>query len=264
MLVGPPPVEPRVDVGLISIIDAAQTAVPLTLIPAGMIGCDGPTLTVRLFSRVPFDRVETLHADTDSHTSVNLARVLLARKFGCRPRLVAYDARERVAADPASGRPAAVDLDEAWPETLLLIGDKVVTDSPPAVRYPYQLDLGEAWKELTGLPFAYAVWACRRDDRDTPGIASAAAVLDRQRRRNTHRLDWIIARRAAEKNWPGDLARTYVGSLLRFEVTAAVREAAQLFVDLAAEEGLVPRTALDWYRGPGIGTALGSDALPGA
>ena len=43
----------------------------------------------------------------------------------------------------------------------LLIGDKVVTDAPPTDRYPHQMDLGEAWKDLTGLPFVYAMWMCR-------------------------------------------------------------------------------------------------------
>src|SRR5205085_5859227 len=66
------------DVGLCSLVDAVRSEVPLALVPAGMIGCDGPTLTVRLFSLVPLPDVRVLHADTDSHTSVALARLLLA------------------------------------------------------------------------------------------------------------------------------------------------------------------------------------------
>ena len=216
-----------------------------------MIGCDGPTLTVRLFSRVPFNRVTRLHADTDSHTSVALARVVLARRYDTRPEVVPFDARERTATSPSADA-GTLDgtLEEAWPETLLLIGDKVVTDSPPAVRYPHQLDLGEAWKSLTALPFAYAVWACRRADRESPRVAAAAAVLDRQRRRNAARLDWIVGRRAADLRWPADLARTYFGECLRFEVTPDVRTAAQRFIDEAAREGIVPDTRLDWIDDP--------------
>lgn len=234
---------PRVDIALVSIIDAAASDVPLCLVPSGMIGCDGQTLTVRLFSRVPFESVTRLHADTDSHTSVALARVILAQRFGVRPTTVAFDARERV---PVSD----VHDSDGWPETLLLIGDKVVTDSPPAIRYPYQLDLGEAWKDWTGLPFAYAVWACRDADRADPRIAAAATVLDRQRRRNAARLDWIVARRASELRWPDDLARAYFGECLRFEVTPSVRTAAQRFIDEAAGEGIVPPTRLGWLDAP--------------
>src|SRR5438552_983319 len=61
------------DLGLCSLVDAAGSEAPLALVPAGMIGCDGPTLTVRLFSSVPLGEVRVLHADTDSHTSVALA-----------------------------------------------------------------------------------------------------------------------------------------------------------------------------------------------
>ena len=59
----------EIDVGLISLIDAARAGADLALLPVGMIGCDGPTLTVRLFSSVPLDQLTHIHADTDSHTS---------------------------------------------------------------------------------------------------------------------------------------------------------------------------------------------------
>src|SRR5262245_61000311 len=52
-----------IDLGLVSLIDFARSPEPLLLIPAGMIGCDGPTLTVRMFSAVPIDRITVLHAD---------------------------------------------------------------------------------------------------------------------------------------------------------------------------------------------------------
>ena len=38
------------DIGLASIVDALNPKNNLALIPSGMIGCDGPTLTVPLFS----------------------------------------------------------------------------------------------------------------------------------------------------------------------------------------------------------------------
>src|SRR5262249_20813210 len=145
------------DMGLVSLIDYARSPEPLILIPAGMIGCDGPTLTVRLFSAVEPRRIRQVHADTESHTSVALAKLVLAQQYGRGDvELVNFDARSLRAGDD----------DKNWPETLLLIGDKVVTDAPPAERYPHQVDLGEAWKALTGLPFVYAVWMCRADAWD--------------------------------------------------------------------------------------------------
>jgi chorismate dehydratase len=245
----------EIDVGLVSLVDAARSDAELALLPVGMIGCDGPTLTVRLFSSVPLEQLHEIHADTDSHTSAALVQVVLREMYGVRPRLVAFDARERVALrsvtkDTEVGGPTSVargDAGAEWPEAMLLIGDKVVTDSPPAVRYPHQLDLGEAWKKLTGLPFMYAVWMCKAERAGSAEIRHAAALLDRQRRHNATRMDWIVSANAADRAWPDDLARTYLGALLRYEVTAEAREAAERFVARAGEMGLCRAGAgLEW------------------
>ncbi|MFN0134459.1 MAG: menaquinone biosynthetic enzyme MqnA/MqnD family protein [Phycisphaerales bacterium] len=219
------------DVGLASVIDAASH--DLTILRGGIIGCDGATLTVRLFSGAPFERIADVHADADSHTSVALCRIVLAERYGIVPGIIPFDARERV---PVSGGPTA-----EWPDALLLIGDKVVTESPPADRYPHQLDLGEAWKELTGLPFVYAAWMCRSDRVGDPAIADAVALLDRQRRRNLARIDWIIDRRAPEHRWPIELARRYLGALLRYELGRREAEAIGEFLQRAARLGVVER-----------------------
>ena len=158
------------DLALAPVIDALRSDAELELVPAGAIGCDGATLTVRLYSAVPFEQARRVHADADSHTSVTLARWLLATRFNARPEFVEFDARERVeVAGDTGGAPAE------WPETMLMIGDKVVTDSPPAVRYPHQLDLGEAWRAETGLPFVYAVWMRRAGDAPSPRERAAIA-----------------------------------------------------------------------------------------
>lgn len=236
----------EVDIALASLVDLAACKTPLTLIPAGMIGCDGPTLTVRLFSSVPLSNITRLAVDTDSHTSVILAQVILARVYNTRPAIIPFDARERA---PLS---SADDIDPSeWPEALLIIGDKVVTDSPPAVRYPHQLDLGEAWKALTGLPFVYAMWMCRTADTTADSsrrdeLLAVAALLDRQRRRNTMRLDWIIERYAHERRWPRDLASRYFREYLRYAPDARALSAVERFLGEAAGLGLLPdvRTAV--------------------
>lgn len=241
------------DVGLVSLVDAARAGasgpgapVALAMLPVGMIGCDGPTLTVRLFSTVPFDRVTTVHADTDSRTSVVLCRVLVERLFGVRPTVVPFDARERMPAPSPRDAGGSIDLDATWPSTVLLIGDKVVTDPPPAERFPHQLDLGQAWREVTGLPFMYAAWACRAEDAATDRIAAASAVLDRQRRRNAGRLGWIADRFAPDHRWPIALAREYLESLLRFDPDESARAAADRFLAEASACGIIPPSSLAW------------------
>jgi chorismate dehydratase len=218
------------DIGLCSVVDAAREE--LELLPVGMIGCDGPTLTVRVFSSVPIDRITTLHADRESHTSVILAQLLLRKLHGLAPRIEAF-AAERT-------------LHDAWPESLLLIGDKVVVDHPPSDRYPHQLDLGEAWKQLIGLPFVYAVWMCRAGRSSEPRIRTAAAILARQRLHNASRIDWLVNKRAAGSHWPLDVARDYLGRLLRYDIGAREREAVGRFIAEAAELGLLPNSSVRW------------------
>src|SRR5215211_3632850 len=83
-------VDERFDVALLPVIDY-QRMPGLRLLTSGGIGCDGPTLTVRVFSAVPVEQIRTLACDTDSHTSVALARILLAERYGVRPEFVPLD-----------------------------------------------------------------------------------------------------------------------------------------------------------------------------
>lgn len=232
----------EVDIALASVIDAARVASPgaaspVVLLPVGMIGCDGPTLTVRLFSRVPIESIRSIGVDTDSHTSAALVQVLLARTWGLRPRVLDFDARERMVLSPQGA---------AAPDALLLIGDKVVADPPAHADYPHQLDLGAAWKQLTGLPFVYAVWMCRAGEEDSHAVRTAAPVLDRQRRHNRTRLGWIVQSRASERHWPEPDAAEYVGTLLKYDVGQAEREAVEKFITWAAELGLCAHADLRW------------------
>ncbi len=225
------------EVGLASLVDAVREE--LCVLPCGMIGSDGATLTVRVFSAVPLDRVRRLHADTDSHTSVVLARLLLERRFGVRAEVVDFDARERVE------RGTGASPREGWPEAVLLIGDKVVTDHPGST-HPHQLDLGEAWRAWTGLPFVYAAWMCRRGEESSDRVRLAADLLDRQRRHNLTRPDWIVGTRAPAARWETGLAAEYLGRRLRYDLGPREREAAQRFIDEAGGAGLLEKKRLAW------------------
>jgi chorismate dehydratase len=185
----------RYDVALLPVIDY-QRMEGLRLLTAGGIGCDGPTLTVRIFSRVPIEKVTSLACDTDSHTSVGLARVLFAEMFGAVPEMV-----------PLSS-PGAGDTSVAK----LLIGDKVVCEEP--VGFPYQLDLGEAWKRLTGLPFVFAAWMARAD----VDLGDLPDRFEGAKRAGLANVDRIIARDGVPRGWPADVARRYLTEYLQFDI----------------------------------------------
>jgi chorismate dehydratase len=218
----------EIEVGLCSSIDYQRSPQPLVALPAGVLGGDGATLTVRLYSAAPIDQMQSVHCDTDSHTSVALMRIVLRERFGADPEPIDYDAREHV----AGNRPVE------WPESMLLIGDKVVTDSPPAARYPHQLDLGAEWREMTGLPFVFALWMAKAD-AEPARLALANAALDRQRRHNRERLGAIIHRHAAARGWPVDGAADYLTRHMSYELTPAMQAGLELFFAKAHEHALI-------------------------
>ncbi len=206
----------QADVALLPVIDL-QREPDLVLIPSGGIGCDGPTLTVRLFSQTPLDQVDTLACDPDSHTSVALARVILARQYGVRPKFI-----DLHAATGARG------------EARLLIGDKVICEEPAG--FEHQLDLGDAWKKMTSLPFVFAAWCCRRglELGDLPERLRDASV------RGLDNVRSIIDRHAVPRGWPAGVALQYLTVYLRFNIGSRQLEAIRLFHKLAAEEGVIP------------------------
>ena len=204
------------DVALLPVIDY-QHLDDLMIVPAGGIGCDGPTLTVRLFSKRPIKAIETLACDTDSHTSVALARIILGESYGIRPELT-----------PLSGPHQSA-------ESLLLIGDKVICEQP--LGFEHQLDLGEAWRRLTGLPFVFAVWTARGgvDLRDLPEQLEAA------KRRGLENVDSLVRDFAMPRGWPADVARQYMTSYLKYDIGEQQLEAISRFHQYAASYRLIEK-----------------------
>lgn len=206
------------DVALCPVIDYHRSRVPLEILPVGGIGCRGATLTVRLYSRVPFGSITRVHADSDSHTSVALASVILAGQHRVGPEIV-----------PLPMSP------EDRIDSMLLIGDKVVTARPPAEQYPFQMDLGEAWRQMTGLPFVFAVWMTQAGS----DLGQLPSILQSQRGRNAARIPQIVERYAAAHGWPTGLAQQYLSQNLCYEIAQPQLDAMRRFGSLAHGLGLI-------------------------
>lgn len=204
----------ELDVALLPVIDYQRLA-DARIVPSGGIGCDGPTLTVRIFSERPIDEIDILACDVESHTSVALARIVLAELYSAHPKLISLT--------EGSGHATAK----------LLIGDKVVTDEPAEMNH--QLDLGSAWKELTGRPFVFAVWTTRAGINlgDLPERLSGALA------RGLAAIPAIVATHAASHGWPAGLARKYLSEYLKFEIGPEQLDAIRLFHEKAAKHGIL-------------------------
>ncbi|HWP40652.1 MAG TPA: menaquinone biosynthesis protein [Tepidisphaeraceae bacterium] len=203
------------DVALLPSIDY-QRLPGLRIVPSGGIGCDGHTLTVRIFSRRPMEQIRRLACDPDSHTSVALARIILAERYGVRPEFVELT---RIGGTDEQAR--------------LLIGDKVVCEEPAGFEHQY--DLGDEWKQLTGLPFVFAVWMARPEAE----LGDLPVRLERAKQAGRQRVEQIIRQWALPRGWPAHLARQYLTEYLKYDIGPAQLRAMARFYELAARHGVI-------------------------
>lgn len=221
----------QTDIALVPVIDYQTADAALSIVPVGAIGSDGETLTVRVFAGKPFADVAVVAVDGDSRTSVALVQLVFRDLFG-----TALELRPLPAGPPPRQLPAGVDA-------ILLIGDKVVTAAPPL---PYQLDLGEAWKQMTGQPFVFAAWMAL----GSTDLGMLPGLLRRRRDINRATIDDLVATHAAAAGWPADLARHYLGALLRYDLGQRELKAMTTFWSRCHDIGLFPELRpLRLYRG---------------
>jgi len=204
------------DAALVPVIDLLREDVDLQVISSSCIGCDGETLTVRVFSRVPPEKISRIYLDIDSHTSATLVRMIWPQLY-----------RREV---------EFVDLSESFSpgdcDTVLLIGDKVVSVDPDEFRY--QIDLGGAWKTWTGLPFVFAVWAAP-GGRD---FGELSKLLDEARGRGVKQAGQLAVEFGPVLGWPAVLAQQYLQRYLTFGLTDKHVEGMVRFLDLAKAQNL--------------------------
>ncbi len=206
-----------VDVALVPVIDLLTEGRSWQIISDACIGCDGETLTVRVFSRVPPESIRRLHVDGDSHTSVALAGIIWKELYGCRLEIVRF-----------TGRETTNDC-----EAVLLIGDKVVNNR--LIDYEIETDLGSAWKSLTSLPFVFAVWAGPRGRN----IAELARRLSVARDQGVESAELIASDFAPGLGWPVVLAKRYLTTRLKFTLGERQRLGMSRFLELAKANDLV-------------------------
>ena len=206
----------QVDAALVPVIDLAAPHRDWQIVSDACIGCDGETLTVRVFSRVPAEAIRRLHVDGDSHTSVALADIVWRELYGCELEIVPFV-------------PGAADDCEA----VLLIGDKVVHNT--LIDHEIETDLGSAWKSLTSLPFVFAVWAAPRG----LDVAELAGKLSRARDAGVESAEMIAADYGPAMNWPLTLAKRYLTKRLKFTLGPRQRLGMERFFELARKHSLL-------------------------
>lgn len=141
------------DIGPITLVEFLRNSDHLVALPDIAVGCDGPVMSCVIVSKGPLDQLdrERVALGSTSRTSVRLAQLLLAERYGIAP--------DYYTCPPDLG----LMMQEA--QAAVLIGDAALRASlheAPELGLEVH-DLGQMWKEWTGLPFVFAVWAARRD-----------------------------------------------------------------------------------------------------
>jgi chorismate dehydratase len=188
--------------------------------PVGDLGvaCSGAVRSVLLISRVEPAAIGTLAAHGASRSSVILARLLLAERWGVRPQLVP-------AAPP-------LDLMMAEADAAVIIGDPALLVQGRSGLH--EIDLGQAWAEWTGLPFVFAVWAARVPAPVGLGELLAASYA-------YARTNWpdLVPAWASDHQVPEPTVEAYFRDNLHFELGGRERTAIAEFLARAEAAGVL-------------------------
>jgi chorismate dehydratase len=177
------------DIGIVPSFELTRQR--LEVLPGAGIACHGPVRSILLISKCPAAEILRLAVDSSSRSSVQLARVILERKFGAAPELISH----------APNLDAMLKMADA----ALVIGDPALRIEP--AHLPFQVyDLGAEWVDLTGYPMVFAVWAGRKD-AVTPAVAEAFRASCRYGR---ERMEEIIAAESAARGFEPELVREYL------------------------------------------------------
>ncbi len=207
-----------IDVGLIPVVEYFRGQ-DYQIIPNISIACHGPVLSVSLFSRKPWQEIQTLSLDEGSRTSAVLLQVLAKQKYGLNPKC-----------SPLSMQ---TDAETVNTDAVLLIGDRAMRADLPG--FPYIYDLGQEWWEWTGLPFVFAVWAVRSGvDLGTTGRALMEA-----KNRGLAQVASIAQQQAQLLQLDPAYCRRYLSHIIRFDLGPRELEGLRYFQKLALAQGLI-------------------------
>ena len=212
----------QLDVALVSSFEFLRNPI-YRIVDEVSISSDGPVYSVVVAHRGEFSDIEEIELDPASETSANLLRCLLA-ELGLNPRLT-------------RGVPGGAEL----PRARLIIGDQAISFRRNHADAFQFWDLGEQWKKLTGLSFVYALWLIR------PEVADAKAIAQRLRRLRDENLADVASvvtevadsKRAITR----EFLDRYYHKYLRFGFGTREKQALQMFADLCAKHGVLPKQA---------------------
>ncbi len=195
----------RADVALIPVVHLFSHP-ELTMIDGLGIAADGSVKSVLLKCNVPVGQIKTFARDPASATSNILAELLLKKHYGREVEMV--------------------DTDNA--DATVVIGDRALCSDPAPAG---DIDLAEAWKEMTGLPFVFAVWAVRKD---CPEIETVTEIVHAACKAGLQSMEEIATRYASELGNTQSFWLDYLGQSIHYKLDERDMEGLEQFRQLVA------------------------------
>jgi chorismate dehydratase len=193
------------DIGPITLLEYLKHSDELTALPDIAVGCDGPVMSCVIVSQVPLSQLDGARValGSTSRTSVRLAELLLAERYGVEPEY--FDC------------PPDLSLMLREAQAAVLIGDaalRAMLHDGPRLGLEVH-DLGQMWKDWTGLPFVFAVWAVRRDflAREPETVREAHRAFLASRDLSMEEVEKVAEQAARWETFSADLLRRYFTTL---------------------------------------------------
>jgi chorismate dehydratase len=250
----------RADVGIIPAIEY-QRMEDVVALPGMAIASKQEVRSLLVISKVPIEMAKSLALDTNSRSSVGLARILSRRHWNIDPefidmppdpeKMLARADAALVIGDPALRLRLIVDaLQAKVPGTDACCCCDGEDEQPvKGVETLFVYDIAHQWREMTGLPAVLAIWVARR------GVLTPEMAADFQASREyglAHIGD--IAEGAALKLElpPRELER-YLTENIDFSLDEENLAGLRRYYEECARAGLIPKAReLEFVNGVGV------------
>lgn len=199
-------IDGKVDIALVP-VGALNELGNYQIVSDFCVGAEKNVRSVVVVSNSPINKINKIHLDNHSRTSVKLTQILARELWKITPEWTELSDYS-IADDPKEG------------EAFLLIGDKVFDYEG---KFKYSYDLAEEWYTLTKKPMVFAVWIARKDISDR-----AIEALDEALTLGVERIwEALVEHKHDDKEY----AYEYLTRNIDYLFDAQKRKALELFWD---------------------------------
>jgi chorismate dehydratase len=210
----------RAEIGIIPSIEY-QRIEGLKVLAGISIASKRRVRSVLLLAQVPIEQVRSVALDTSSRTSAALVQILFRKFYGM-----------DVMTLSAEPDPNAMLLRA---DAALLIGDPALVYQGPA----QMIDLAAEWRKFTGLPFVFAVWACRSGEV-YGSMDDVRRDFERARDEGFAHIPEIALEWGPRLGLAAGEVSVYLTENIDYTLDEENLAGLRLFYKLAAEAGVIP------------------------